>query len=236
MAVNVLAKPSQEELDALNEQLSSKTPQEIIQWAVGEHGEGLILACSFGGISGMALLDMATKIKPDIDIFYLDTAFLFPETLKTRDAAIEKYGINPMGYSTDLTPEQQAEKYGDELWKREPDKCCAIRKVEPNKRALEGRTAWIAGLRRDQSSTRRNVQPVMWDDKFGLYKINPLAFWDEKQVWRYIFENSVPYNPLHDQGYPSLGCTHCTRSVLQGEDSRAGRWSGTAKTECGLHK
>ena len=228
--------PAQATLDALNEELSGQTPQGIIEWAIREHGEGLVLACSFGGISGMALLDMATKLKPDIDIFYLDTDFLFPQTHALREEAIKRYNIRPVGYRSMLTPEQQAEKFGGELWKTNPELCCGLRKVEPSKRALEGRTAWITGLRRDQASTRRAVQPVMWDEKHGLYKVNPLAFWDEKQVWRYIFEHDVPYNELHDQGFPSLGCTHCTRAVGQGEDMRAGRWSGTAKVECGLHK
>lgn len=228
--------PSQEELARLNEQLESATPQEVIQWAVDRFGEGLVLACSFGGISGMALLDMAVKIDPEIDIFYLNTDFLFPETLKTRDEAIRRYNIDPVAYKSLYTPEEQAEKFGDALWRHDPDQCCGLRKVEPNRRALEDRTAWIAGLRRDQASTRRDVRPAGWDEKFGLFKISPLAYWDEKQVWRYIFENSVPYNPLHDQGYPSLGCTHCTRAVGQGEDGRAGRWSGADKVECGLHK
>lgn len=230
-----VSEPTAEELALLNERFAGATPQEIIQWAVDEFGEGLTLACSFGGISGMALLDMAVKIDPGIDVFYIDTHFLFPETLATRDEAIRRYNIKPLAFGTRLTPEQQAREYGDELWKSNPDLCCSIRKVEPNRQALEGRSAWITGLRRDQSSTRRNVQPVDWDAKFGLYKISPLAHWDEKQVWRYIFENSVPYNPLHDQGYPSLGCTNCTRRVGEGEDGRAGRWSGTGKIECGLH-
>ena len=236
MTVDTVEAPAQEALDTLNAELDGKTPQEIVEWAIGRFGDGLVLACSFGGISGMALLDMAVKIKPDIDIFYLDTDFLFPETLRTRDEAIRRYNIRPIAYKSRLTPEQQAEKYGDALWTREPDKCCALRKVEPNQRALAGRSAWITGLRRDQASTRRTVNPVDWDRKFGLYKISPLAFWDEKQVWRYIFQHNVPYNPLHDQGYPSLGCTHCTSSVGTGEDIRAGRWSGTGKVECGLHK
>ncbi len=236
MATEQIVEPTQEELDALNAELSSRTPQEILRWAMDRFGDGLILACSFGGISGMALLDMAVKLKPDIDIFYLDTDFLFPETYRTRDRAVEKYGIRPVAFKSRYTPEEQAQEFGDELWRSNPDQCCALRKVEPNRRALEGRTAWIAGLRRDQASTRRDVQPVSWDRKFGLYKISPLAYWTEKDVWRYIFANDVPYNPLHDQGYPSLGCTYCTRRVAEGEDSRAGRWSGTGKIECGLHK
>lgn len=234
--IGTVREPTRRELDALNARFSGATPQEILRWADDEFGEGLVMACSFGGISGMAILDMVVKIRPDIDVFYLDTDFLFPETLSTRDRAIARYGINPVPYRPVLNPQQQAAKYGEALWLRDPDKCCAMRKVEPNTRALEGRSAWIAGLRRDQASTRRSVEPVMWDVKFGLYKIAPLAHWDEKQVWRYIFENDVPYNPLHDQGYPSLGCTNCTRPAGVEGDERSGRWSGTGKTECGLHK
>ncbi len=229
-------RPSAQELQSINDQLATSTPQEIIAWAVERFGEGLTLACSFGGISGMALLDMAVKINPDISVFYIDTDFLFEETLAVRDEASRCYNIRPLAFKSHLNPQQQAEKFGEELWKRDPDLCCSLRKVEPNRRALDGRSAWITGLRRDQSNTRRNVQPVSWDEKFGLYKISPLANWDEKQVWRYIFENDVPYNALHDQGYPSIGCTNCTRRVGAGEEGRAGRWSGTVKTECGLHR
>lgn len=231
-----LARPSRDVLDELNARLADRTPQEIIAWSMEEHGAGLTLACSFGGVSGMALLDMATKLDPAISVFYIDTDFLFPQTQALRERAVERYGIRPKGYRSMLSPAEQAARFGDRLWERNPDACCTMRKVEPNGRALEGRTAWITGLRRDQASTRREVQPVMWDEKFGLYKISPLAFWDEQQVWRYIFAHDVPYNPLHDEGYPSLGCTHCTRAVGQGEDARAGRWSGTAKVECGLHR
>ncbi len=236
MTLEQVQAPSKEELEALNERLAASTPQEILQWAVDVHGDRLILACSFGGISGMALLDMAVKIKPDIAIFYLDTDFLFPETYKLKEQAATRYNVQPLAFRSRLTPEQQASQHGDKLWERDPDACCAVRKVEPNKRALEGRTAWIAGLRRDQASTRRNMEPVAWDAKFGLHKISPLAYWDEKQVWKYIFANDVPYNPLHDEGYPSIGCTYCTRTVGQGEDMRAGRWNGQNKVECGLHK
>ena len=231
MSLQQIEVTTQAELDTLNAELSECSPQEIIRWAIDRFGEGLILACSFGGVSGMALLDMAVTIKPDIDVFYLDTDFLFPQTLKTRDAAIAKYGIQPVAFRSRLTPEQQSREYGDELWRRDPDKCCSLRKVEPNARALEGRTAWITGLRRDQASTRRNVQPVSWDHKFNLYKLNPLAYWTEQDVWERIHERDLPYHALHDSGYESIGCAPCT---LRGE-GRAGRWAGTAKTECGLH-
>jgi phosphoadenosine phosphosulfate reductase len=216
---------------AWSEQLKDATPQEILAWANRQFGDGLGVACSFGGVSGMAIADMAVKIRHDVRVFYVDTDFLFPETYATRDAVSEKYQIIPLGYRPKLTPEEQAEKYGAELWKTNPDLCCAIRKVEPNARALEGLSAWVAGLRRDQSSTRKEVAPVQWDANFGLYKIAPLWNWTEREVWRYIAANDVPTNPLHDVGYGSIGCTHCTRPG----SGREGRWQGSEKTECGLH-
>ncbi len=224
-----------DELAALSDRFEKSTPEEILAWAVSEFGSDLTLACSFGGISGMVLLDMAVKIDPKIKVFYLDTDFLFPETYGTRDRAMARYGIAPLGFKSLITPEQQAEQFGPALWARDPDECCAVRKVEPNKRALEGNRAWIAGLRRDQSEGRKNVGIVEWDAKFGLVKLNPLANWTEKQLWAYIFANDVPYNPLHDQSYPSLGCTYCTKPVAAGADPRSGRWQGFDKDECGLH-
>lgn len=219
-----------------SEELQRVSPSEILAWAMDTFGDKLGLASSFGGVTGMALLDMAVKIDPSIRVFYVDTDFLFPETYQTRDKAMRRYGITPLGYRPKLTPEEQSARYGDRLWERDPDLCCALRKVEPNQRAVEGLQAWVAGLRRDQGATRSAVQPVMWDAKFGLYKICPLWNWTEEQVWEYIGRERVPVNPLHVEGYPSIGCTHCTRRVAPDEDSRAGRWSGVEKTECGLHK
>jgi phosphoadenosine phosphosulfate reductase len=219
-----------------SQELQRVSPSDILEWAIHNFGKRLGLASSFGGVSGMALLDMAVKLDPDIRVFYVDTEFLFPETYQTRDKAMRRYGITPLAYRPVLTPEEQAARYGDRLWERDPDLCCSLRKVEPNRRAVEGLDAWVAGLRRDQSETRSNVQPVIWDAKFGLYKICPLWNWTEEQVWDYIGKERVSVNPLHVEGYPSIGCTHCTRRVVEGEDLRAGRWSGVGKTECGLHK
>jgi phosphoadenosine phosphosulfate reductase len=219
-----------------SEELHHAAPTEILSWSIQTFGDRLGLASSFGGVSGMVLLDMAVKIDPGIRVFYMDTDFLFPETYQTRDKAMRRYGITPLAYRSKLTPEEQAAQYGERLWERDPDLCCALRKVEPNGRALDGLDAWIAGLRRDQSASRSNVQPVMWDSKFGLYKVCPLWSWSEDQVWDYIGRERVSVNPLHVDGYPSIGCTHCTRRVGPGEDLRAGRWSGIEKTECGLHK
>jgi phosphoadenosine phosphosulfate reductase len=183
----------------------------------------------------MVLLDMMLGIDRSVEVFYLDTDFLFPETYRLRDAAAAKYDFQPAGYMSLLTPSEQAAKHGEALWSRDPDACCEIRKVEPNRRALEGKTAWISGIRRDQTKQRAEVDIVEWDDKFHLVKLNPLAAWTESQVWTYILDNGVPYNELHDRGYPSIGCTHCTKPVAPGEDPRSGRWQGFDKTECGLH-
>jgi phosphoadenosine phosphosulfate reductase len=222
-------------LEAASAALEGKTPQEILRWAVAEYQPGLTLACSFGGPSGMALLDMIMGIDRGVEVFYLDTGFLFPETYKLRDAAAAKYGFQPAGYMSLITPRQQAERHGEALWARDPDACCAIRKVEPNRRALQGKRAWISGIRRDQAKTRLDIPLVEWDGKFGLVKINALAAWTDAQVWKYILDNGVPYNELHDRGYPSIGCTYCTNPVKPGDDPRSGRWQGFDKSECGLH-
>jgi phosphoadenosine phosphosulfate reductase len=223
-------------LARLSAEMEDKEPEEILRWAVEEFQPGLTLACSFGGPSGMVLLDMIMKIDPSVEVFYLDTDFLFPETYRLRDVCEAKYGFKPIGYKSLLTPEAQAARHGDALWSRDPDLCCELRKVEPNQRALDDKTAWIAGMRRDQSRTRTDIGIVEWDTKFNLVKLNPLATWDEKRVWAYIVANQVPYNELHDRGYPSIGCTYCTKPVKAGEDPRSGRWQGFDKEECGIQE
>jgi len=224
-----------EELARQSAALEGSTPQEILRWASATYQPGLALACSFGGPSGMVLLDMMMQVDRTVEVFYLDTDFLFPETYKLRDIAAAKYQFEPVGYMSLLTPTEQAAKHGEALWARDPDLCCELRKVEPNKRALEGKRAWISGIRRDQSKTRAEIPLVEWDGKFGLVKVNALASWTESQVWTYILDNGVPYNELHDRSYPSIGCTHCTKPVAPGDDPRSGRWQGFDKTECGLH-
>ena len=134
-----------------------------------------------------------------------------------------------------LSPQEQERQHGPALWTRDPDRCCALRKVEPLRRKLHELRAWITSIRRDQTSFRATARKVEWDAKFGLVKVNPIADWSSEQVWRYLYDHNVPYNPLHNQNFPSIGCTHCTRAIGPGEDARAGRWSGFAKTECGLH-
>lgn len=224
------------ELAAVSASLEGEGPAAALQWAFAQfHVDDIALACSFGA-EDVALVDMIAKVQPGARLFYLDTNFLFPETHAVIEQVRARYPIRLTQVLPELTPEEQAAQRGAELWKVDPDACCGIRKVEPLKRVLGTLKAWITGIRREQAPTRMGAQVVEWDAKFNLVKINPLVAWKDADVWTYIFENQVPYNVLHDQGYPSIGCTHCTRAVQPGEDPRAGRWSGLQKTECGLHK
>ena len=231
--------PDAVELRALAEaagRLDGAEPEEILDWALAHYGEGLTLACSFGGISGMVLMDMVQRRRPATEVFYLDTDYLFPETHQMVARSRERWPeAQIVGYGPLVSVAEQEAEHGAALWERDSDLCCEIRKVEPNRRALAGKRAWVSGLRRDQSEERADTPAVQWDEKFGLVKVNPLIHWDEQRLWAYIFKHEVPYNPLHDQGYPSIGCTNCTRAVQPGEDPRAGRWSGQDKNECGLH-
>jgi phosphoadenosine phosphosulfate reductase len=229
-----------DELAAIAEadaRLHDAGPAEILGWLFDRYGSGVTLASAFGNTSDVVLLDMVSKMAPGTEVFYLDTDFLFPETYDLIERTSQQYGslITLREFRTHLTPEAQAAEHGEALWERHPDQCCDIRKVQPIHAALEGKRAWITGIRRDQSPTRANAPAVQWDAKFGLAKANPLVTWAEKDAWAYIFANNVPYNPLHDRNYPTVGCTHCTRAVADGEDQRAGRWAGNDKLECGLH-
>ena len=215
-------------------ELEEATPAEIVGWAVEEFGDRLGLATSFQVDSSM-LIHLVTRATENARIFYLDTEALFAETYMVRDKLIERYDIKPIRYRPALSLADQARVYGDKLWERDPDLCCDLRKVQPLKLALSGLDAWITGIRRDQSPTRAHARVVEWD-KRGLVKINPVVRLTQKEVWQYVMEHKIPYNPLHDQGYPSLGCTYCTRPVAPGEDPRAGRWAGTGKQECGIHE
>lgn len=217
-----------------SEQFEDQDSQSLLAWAVDRFPK-LTLACSFGA-EDVVLVDMLQKISPQTDIFYLDTDLHFKETYETRDRLAQKYGIRFVRVMPELTLDQQAQQYGGELWKQNPNECCNLRKVLPLTKILSKYESWITGIRRDQAATRANAKKVEYDVKFGLIKINPLADWTSEDVWNYIQANDLIYNPLHDRYYPSIGCEKCTRPVMPGEDPRAGRWSGFAKTECGLHK
>lgn len=215
-------------------ELESATPQEIIAWAV-ETFPNITFACSFGA-EDIVLVDILQKVSPATDIFYLDTDFHFKETYETRDKLMNRYDLQFVRVSPLISPADQERQHGAELWKKDPNTCCNIRKVEPLTRVLSKYEAWITGIRRDQAPTRANAKKIEYDLKFGLVKFNPIADWTSEDVWNYIHSNGLVYNPLHDQNYPSIGCEHCTRPVMPGEDPRAGRWAESEKTECGLHK
>lgn len=206
---------------------------QLLRWGLSQFGSSLAVASSFGA-EDVVLIDIASRIAK-FRIFTLDTDFLFPETYALIDEIESHYSVEVERTRPELTPEAQAAQYGPALWASRPDACCQLRKVEPLKKKLADLSAWVTGVRRDQAPTRANTRKLEWDAKFGLVKLNPLADWNGSQVWDYIRAHNVPYNPLHDRDYPSIGCTYCTRPVKPGEDPRAGRWSGFAKTECGLH-
>jgi phosphoadenosine phosphosulfate reductase len=210
------------------------TAEDLLVWASQEFKSEISMA-SGGGVEGMVLIDLASRVCADLPVFTIDTDFLFPETYDLMRRVEKRYGIKIEHVRSALTPEQQELAHGPALWNRNPDQCCALRKVEPLRRRLSGLRAWVTAIRRDQTPDRAGAGKVEWDNKFGLYKINPIADWSAQMVWDYVHQNHVPYNPLHDRNYPSIGCTHCTRPVQIGEDPRAGRWSGFTKTECGLH-
>ena len=200
--------------------------EELLRWASETFGERLCLTCSWQRQSS-ALVHMLSELGLDVDVIELDTLVLFPETYATRDELVARYDLKLKSFQP-IDPV-------DRLWETDPDRCCGIRKVEPLERALAGYDAWITGIRREQSPSRANAQKVEWSARYGVWKIQPLVDWDSKRVDAYLTVNEIPYNPLHDRGYPSIGCIHCTRPVSAGEDVRAGRWSGSGKLECGIH-
>jgi phosphoadenosine phosphosulfate reductase len=202
------------------------TAEELLRWAYEEFGDRLCLTCSWQRQSS-ALVHMVSELGLDVDVIELDTLVLFPETYATRDELVARYDLELRSFRP-IDPI-------DRLWETDPDRCCGIRKVEPLERALAGYDAWITGIRREQSSSRANAQKVEWSERYGVWKIQPLVDWSSKRVDAYLAVNEVPYNPLHDRGYPSIGCIHCTRPVAAGEDERAGRWAGSGKLECGIH-
>ena len=224
-----------DEILALAEEFESAQPQTVLRWAIDEFGSEVALATGFG-TEGCVLVDMIAKIDATARIFYLDTDLLFPQTYELCNQLAARYCVSFERRTSQRSLEQQALRHGEKLWERDPDLCCRLRKVEPLKEMLTGLQAWVTAIRREQSVTRANTKVVERDAKFGLIKINPLAVWSKRDVWHYILEHNVPYNPLYDLGYSSIGCTPCTTPVQINEDQRAGRWRGFQKTECGLHQ
>jgi len=217
----------------VSDMLEGRAPDEAIAWALETFGAGLSFACSFQKTTSM-VVDVVHRLGAGARFFYLDTDVLFEESYATRDALEERYEIDFQRYAG-ISLAEQAELYGDRLWARQPDACCGIRKVEPMRNALASVACWVSGIRRVDSRTRAGAAKFGWDRRFGLWKLNPLADLSDSEVWTYLLDNDVPYNPLHDAGYPSIGCTHCTRPPGAGEAPRAGRWADAEKTECGLH-
>jgi phosphoadenosine phosphosulfate reductase len=207
---------------------------DLLSWAVETFGGGLSIGTGFGA-SGVVLMDLALRINPDVDIFYIDTGYFFPETLDLIRRLENHYQRNLRRVATDLTIAQQEKRFGPALHTNDPNLCCQLRKVAPLKQALTDSTAWATALRHDQSSTRKDIRMVQWNERYNVLKISPLVHWTEADIWQHIDENKLPYNTLHDQNYPSIGCWPCTHPVQEGDDLRAGRWQGFEKKECGLH-
>jgi phosphoadenosine phosphosulfate reductase len=218
-------------------ELEGAPPQEILAWALAEYAPRVAISTAFG-VEGCALIDMAVRLDPGVQVFTVDTDFLFPETEALIGRMVARYGLRLTTFRGEVTKAEQERRHGLALHGRDPDLCCALRKVEPTRRALSGLSAWIAGLRRDQGPSRAGIQLLErydHDDGSPLVKVNPLAAWTRKDTWAYVLEHDVPYNELLDGGYRSIGCWPCTRPVDAGGDERDGRWNGSAKKECGIH-
>ena len=221
-------------------EFENRAPRDVLQWAADSFGSRVAISSAFGP-EGLVVIDIAMrKVAPRIPIFTIDTGFLFKETVELIRKIEQEYGVSVERLHPELTPEQQTEKHGPELYRREPDQCCHMRKVLPLQKKLPEVDALITGVRRSQSETRQGAKILQLQetpDGHRYLKINPLASWSKEEVWWYIISHQLHYNPLHDRGYPSIGCWPdcCTRAVKEGEDDRAGRWAGTDKKECGLH-
>jgi phosphoadenylyl-sulfate reductase (thioredoxin) len=215
-------------------QWDGRSAEDVLAWATDIFTPRIGFATGFGA-EGCVLVHLIAEQQLPVDVFTLDTGVLFPETYELWQRLECRYDVRIRGVQPSLTLERQAAEHGPALWAREPDRCCAIRKTGPLSVTLPGFDAWITAIRRDQTAERRHTRVIERDAKFGLIKVNPLAGWTHDDVWEFIREHDVPYNPLHDRGYPSIGCEPCTTPVAPGEDARAGRWRGYEKTECGLH-
>jgi phosphoadenosine phosphosulfate reductase len=207
-------------------------PEEVLAWAIEAFGDHFAIAAAMGET---VMAHMASRVAPGIEVFFLDTGYHFPETIGTRDAVAATYDVQVRTLLPILSVEQQNREYGEKLYERDPDLCCAMRKVEPLDRGLEPYLAWASGIRRDQALTRRHARVVEWDTRRSKVKVNPLVSWTKSDVEQYAEKYGLLVNPLLLDGYASIGCAPCTRRVSDGEDERAGRWAGLSKLECGIH-
>jgi phosphoadenosine phosphosulfate reductase len=213
--------------------VEAMTAEDCLRWAYDEFGDRLCLTCSWQKQSSV-LVHMVGDLGLDIPVIELDTGLFFAETYATRERLVERYGLELVRPEV-ITVAEQHKQEGPNLWETNPDRCCHVRKVEPLERALKEFDAWISGIRREQSLTRKDAQRAEWSERYDVWKIQPLVDWDAKRVDAYIRVNEIPYNPLHDAGYPSIGCIPCTRPVSRDQDERAGRWADSDKIECGIH-
>lgn len=223
------------EADRLADRFEARPAEDVIAWAAERFEGRCVLTCSWQQQSSV-LVHLVAQLPPELRprIVELDTEFFFRESYATRDRLIERYGVEVETIRPERSAAEQALVDGPNLWETDPDRCCALRKVAPLERALEGADAWLTGIRREQGPTRAGARTVALDRR-GVVKVQPLVDWDKRRVWSFITEHDIPYNPLHDLGFPSIGCMQCTRPVGAGQDERSGRWAGSAKTECGLH-
>ena len=224
----------EDSIDSALTQAESWSAEEVLRWTSSHFAEKVAIASAFG-VEGIVLIDLASKVFNPLRIFTLDTGFFFPETQQLITTVELRYGITVERVEPLLTPEVQEQLYGPSLWQRNPNLCCQLRKIEPLRAKLASVRAWVTAIRRSQTSTRAQARKLEWDTKFLCWKINPLVDWTEERVWDYVRRHRLPYNPLHDQHYPSVGCFPCTRAIRPGEGARDGRWAGSSKTECGLH-
>ncbi len=230
-----MARLTADQLATLQADFEDLHPRSILHWAMQTFGNRLALVTSFQP-TGIATAHMLSEIAPRTPIITLDTGLLFNETVQLIDELESLLHLNVRRIKPAQTVKQQSAEYGPDLWSSDPDRCCHMRKVLPLNDALSGFDAWITGLRRDQSERRRQTPIIDVDPRRpDMIKLAPFATWDESMIWTYIHAYELPYNDLHDRGYPSIGCWPCTRAVSDGEGTRDGRWSGRAKTECGIH-
>jgi len=213
--------------------VEAMTAEDCLRWAYETFGDKLCLTCSWQKQSSV-LVHMVSELGLDIPVIELDTGLFFAETYATRERLVERYGLELVRPEV-MTIAEQHKQEGPNLWETNPDRCCHVRKIEPLERALKEFDAWVSGIRREQSLTRQDAERVEWSERYDVWKIQPLVDWNAKRVDAYIHVNEIPYNPLHDAGYPSIGCIPCTRPVSRDEDERAGRWADSDKIECGIH-
>jgi phosphoadenosine phosphosulfate reductase len=213
-------------------ELDGASAEDLLRWTDETFGREYVVASN---MQDAVLVAMAAKVRPGVDVLFLDTGYHFAETIGTRDAVEAVYGVNVVNVTPDHSVDKQDQLLGKNLFARDAAACCRMRKVEPLGKALKGYTAWVTGIRRIESPTRANAPLISFDRAFGLVKINPIAAWSDDDMQAYIDANDILVNPLVFEGYPSIGCAPCTAKPIEGADPRSGRWAGQSKTECGLH-